>query len=104
MGWTELPDTAQQKRSGITTGRGSIAALRTVVVMPAYNAAKTLEIDIARIPPGVVDTIILVDDGSADDTAKLAASLDLVVIKHPHNAGLRRQPEDVLHGSTARRR
>jgi glycosyltransferase involved in cell wall biosynthesis len=86
VGWTELPDTAQQKRSGVT-GRGSIAALRTVVVMPAYNAAKTLESTIARIPAGVVDTIILVDDGSADDTAKLAASLDLVVVKHPHNAG-----------------
>src|SRR6202162_3285485 len=82
----QLPDTNQRWRSGVT-GRGSIETLRTVVVMPAYNAAKTLEATIARIPPGVVDTIILVDDGSADDTAGLAASLDLVVIKHPHNAG-----------------
>jgi glycosyltransferase involved in cell wall biosynthesis len=82
----QLPDTAQQRRAGVS-GRGSIETLRTVVVMPAYNAAKTLEATIARIPPGVVDTIILVDDGSADDTAGLAASLDLVVIKHPHNAG-----------------
>ena len=82
----QLPDTAKHKRSGVT-GRGSIETLRTVVVMPAYNAARTLEATIARIRPGVVDTIILVDDGSADDTAGLAASLDLVVIKHPHNAG-----------------
>ena len=82
----QLPDTARHKRSGVT-GRGSIETLRTVVVMPAYNAAKTLEATIAKIPPGVVDTIILVDDGSADDTARLAASLDLVVIRHPHNAG-----------------
>jgi glycosyltransferase involved in cell wall biosynthesis len=82
----QLPETAKHNRSGVT-GRGSIETLRTVVVMPAYNAAKTLEATIERIPPGVVDTIILVDDGSADDTAGLAASLDLVVIKHPHNAG-----------------
>ncbi len=61
--------------------------MRTVVVMPAYNAAKTLETTLARIPPGVVDTIILVDDGSRDGTAALAVSLDLVVISHPHNAG-----------------
>ena len=55
--------------------------------MPAYNAAKTLETTLERIPPGVVDTIILVDDGSRDGTSELAASLDLVVITHPHNAG-----------------
>ena len=86
-GWMQLPDTAQQNRSALTTGRGSIESLRTVVVMPAYNAAKTLETTLAGIPPGVVDTIILVDDGSRDGTAALAASLDLVVISHPHNAG-----------------
>jgi len=47
--------------------------LRTVVVMPAYNAAKTLETTLARIPPGVVDTIILVDDGIATGASMLAA-------------------------------
>ena len=83
----QLPHTAQQNRSSRKTGRGSIESLRTVVVMPAYNAAKTLETTLAGIPPGVVDTIILVDDGSRDGTAALAASLDLVVISHPHNAG-----------------
>src|ERR1700730_9503494 len=82
----QLPDTAQQRRSGVS-GRGSIETLRTVVVMPAYNAAKTLEETIARIPPGVVDTMILVDDGRAGETAGLAASRDLVVLKHPHTAG-----------------
>ena len=61
--------------------------MRTVVVMPAYNAAKTLETTLAGIPPGVVDRIILVDDGSLDGTAALALSLDLVVTSHPHNAG-----------------
>src|SRR6202043_1821116 len=82
-----VADTTQQQRSGLATGRGSIEALKTVVVMPAYNAARTLETTLARIPPGVVDTIILVDDGSRDGAAALAVSLDLVVISHPHNAG-----------------
>ena len=81
-----MPDTARKQRSGVT-GKGSIESLRTVVVMPAYNAAKTLRTTLERIPPGVVDTIILVDDGSRDGTSELAASLDLVVITHPHNAG-----------------
>ncbi len=85
-GWNQLPETARKQRSGVT-GRGSIESLRTVVVMPAYNAAKTLRTTLDRIPPGVVDTIILVDDGSRDGTSELAASLDLVVITHPHNAG-----------------
>ena len=87
MGWMHLPETAEKKPSRVTTGRGAIEALKTVVVMPAYNAAKTLETTLADIPPGVVDTIILVDDGSRDGTAALAVSLDLVVISHPHNAG-----------------
>ena len=56
-------------------------------MMPAYNAAKTLATTLTRIPPGAVDRIILVDDGSRDGTAALAVSLDLVVISHPHNAG-----------------
>ncbi len=86
-GGMQVPDTAQKKRSSLTVGRGTIEPLRTVVVMPAYNAAKTLETTLAKIPPGVVDTIILVDDGSRDGTAALAVSLDLVVISHPHNAG-----------------
>ena len=87
MGWIHLPETAAKKPSSVTNGRGAIESLKTVVVMPAYNAAKTLETTLASIPPGVVDTIILVDDGSRDGTAALAASLDLVVISHPHNAG-----------------
>jgi glycosyltransferase involved in cell wall biosynthesis len=55
--------------------------------MPAYNAARTLESTLSQIPPGIADRIVLVDDGSHDDTVRLAESLDLVVIAHPHNAG-----------------
>jgi glycosyltransferase involved in cell wall biosynthesis len=84
----QVTQTAEQPRS-IDTGRGSISveAQKTVVVMPAYNAAKTLQSTLERIPPGIADRIIVVDDGSHDGTAELAASLDLVVIAHPHNAG-----------------
>src|SRR5438105_5454173 len=60
---------------------------KTVIVMPAYNAVKTLQSTLEQIPPGVADKIILVDDGSRDGTVELAAALDLVVIAHPHNAG-----------------
>ena len=59
------------------------------VVMPAYNAAKTLGKTIAEVrATGIVDTVILVDDASSDDTAALAASIPGVqVIRHPRNRG-----------------
>ena len=60
---------------------------RSVVVMPAYNAAQTLESTFVEIPPGVVDTVILVDDASRDNTVSIAESLNLTVIRHPHNVG-----------------
>ncbi len=60
---------------------------KIVVVMPAYNAAKTLERTIRDIPAGTVDEIILCDDASHDDTAVLARRLGLSVIEHPRNRG-----------------
>jgi glycosyltransferase involved in cell wall biosynthesis len=60
---------------------------RVVIVMPAYNAAKTLQSTYAEIPTGVADEIILVDDHSGDDTLGLARSLRLRVVAHPHNVG-----------------
>ena len=55
---------------------------KVVVVMPAYNAATTVEKTVADIPPGVVDEIILVDDCSRDETAAIARRLGLTVILH----------------------
>ena len=58
-----------------------------VIVMPAYNAAKTLEDTFRKIPPGYYDEVIVVDDHSRDDTTALARSLNLKAIRHPHNVG-----------------
>jgi glycosyltransferase involved in cell wall biosynthesis len=60
---------------------------RVVVVMPAYNAAKTLERTYRDIPHSIVDKIILVDDVSRDDTVAIARQLGLDVIIHRQNLG-----------------
>ena len=60
---------------------------KVIAVMPAYNAAATLERTIADIPEGSVDEVILVDDCSRDNTVDLAKSLGLTVIEHETNRG-----------------
>jgi len=60
---------------------------KVIVVMPAYNAAQTLEKTYHDIPPGVVDQVILVDDVSQDDTVEIATRLGLKTIIHVQNRG-----------------
>ena len=60
---------------------------RVMVVMPAFNAASTLERTVADIPPGSVDDILLVDDGSRDNTVEIARRLGIRVIEHAANRG-----------------
>jgi len=60
---------------------------RVIVVMPARDAAPTLERTVSAVPRDVVDEIILVDDKSSDDTVELARHLPIRVIWHPHNVG-----------------
>src|SRR5436190_18141499 len=60
---------------------------RVVVVLPAYNAAKTLERTYADIPKDFVSSIILVDDVSQDQTVDVARSLVLSVVIHIQNRG-----------------
>ena len=58
-----------------------------IVVMPAYNAARTLAQTWQAIPKDWIDRVILVDDGSSDETVRVAEDLHLHVIRHPHNVG-----------------
>ena len=62
-------------------------APKVVIVMPAYNAAKTLERTYADIPLDLVDHMILVDDVSRDETVEIARKLGLEVIVHRQNRG-----------------
>ena len=55
--------------------------------MPAYNAAKTLHMTYAELPHDVVDLVIVVDDGSSDETAKIARALGLELFVHNGNYG-----------------
>ncbi len=64
-----------------------MSGTKVIVVMPAYNAAQTLVDTYRNIPAEYVDQVILVDDGSIDDTAGVAQELELDLIVHPHNAG-----------------
>jgi glycosyltransferase involved in cell wall biosynthesis len=59
---------------------------KIVVVLPAYNAEKTLEATVREIP-SCVDQVILVDDVSTDDTVAKARQLGLSAIVHDHNQG-----------------
>ncbi len=60
---------------------------KVVVVMPAYNAAETLERTVADVDRDVVDEIVVVDDASRDDTVAVAERLGLFVHRHDHNRG-----------------
>lgn len=70
---------------------------KVVVVMPAYNAARTLERTIAEIPRDVVDTLLLVDDGSSDETVQLARSLGIETFVHNTNYGYGRNQKTCYH-------
>jgi len=60
---------------------------KIVVVLPAYNASKTLEKTYHEIPLEFVDEVVLVDDASRDDTAEVARKLGIHTIVHEKNKG-----------------
>jgi len=64
-----------------------LAGLKVVVILPAYNAAKTLERTYAEIPLDIVDEVILTDDASKDTTVALSEKLGIHTLRHPQNRG-----------------
>ncbi len=60
---------------------------KVTVVLPAYNARKTLERTVAEIPREIVDDVILTDDHSPDMTAELSYDMGLYTIRHDRNRG-----------------
>ena len=60
---------------------------KIIVVLPAYNAEKTLKITLDAIPPNIIDDIILVDDASQDNTVEIGKNLGLKTYVHPKNLG-----------------
>jgi glycosyltransferase involved in cell wall biosynthesis len=64
-----------------------LSGKRVAVVLPAYNAARTLEKTVAEIPRDIVDEILLVDDFSKDETLDIARRLGLRVFQHERNFG-----------------
>ena len=60
---------------------------KIIVVMPAYNAEKTLEKTYREIPHEMVDDVIVIDDHSRDQTVKVAEKLGLSVYVHKENKG-----------------
>lgn len=79
-------------RKLLRKGNVMIEGKRVAVVMPAYNAEKTLEATFRGISP-LVDHRILVDDSSTDGTAKLAQQLGLEVFIHDQNYGYGRNQQ-----------
>jgi glycosyltransferase involved in cell wall biosynthesis len=80
------PDSRALKEPEVINGK------RVVVVMPAYNAARTLEKTVRDLPD-IVDTTIVVDDKSADHTVQIARALGLLVFVHDKNYGYGRNQQ-----------
>lgn len=60
---------------------------KVIIVMPAYNAAKTVQSTYEEIPKKFRNNLILVDDGSRDNTIETAKKLGIKVFAHTHNLG-----------------
>jgi glycosyltransferase involved in cell wall biosynthesis len=60
---------------------------KVIVVMPAYNAARTVEKTVRDIPDGTVDEVILNDDNSTDNTVEVAKGMGITVLRHNENKG-----------------
>jgi glycosyltransferase involved in cell wall biosynthesis len=75
---------------------------RVIVVMPAYNAAKTLRQTYAEVPLDCVDEVLLVDDNSSDATVQLALNLGLTTFHHKKNFGYGKNQKTCYHEALKR--
>jgi len=64
-----------------------IGGQRVCVVMPAYNASRTLVQTVGEIDRAIADDLIVVDDASHDNTVEVARAMGLHVVVHPRNRG-----------------
>jgi glycosyltransferase involved in cell wall biosynthesis len=64
-----------------------LANKKIAVVLPAYNAARTLQRTYEEIPHDIVDDVILTDDASVDNTAEIAERLGITTLRHDRNRG-----------------
>src|SRR5229473_5936077 len=85
--WRALIDGNNQHRRNRSGGSRMLANRKICVVLPAYNAARTLEMTFREIPADVVDDVILVDDASTDGTFRLAKNLGVFAVRHDCNKG-----------------
>jgi len=75
---------------------------KIIVVMPAYNAARTLAKTVGEVPRDIVDEILLVDDASSDDTVTLANDLGITVFLHEKNFGYGRNQKTCYREALSR--
>jgi glycosyltransferase involved in cell wall biosynthesis len=79
---------AQLRGNMASTRETSVSSTqKVVVIMPAYNAAKTLRMTYTELPHDRVDLVLLVDDGSSDATVEIARQLNLELFIHNRNYG-----------------
>src|SRR4026209_66667 len=71
----------------MTSPEGTPHPPKVVVVMPAYNAGRTLRLTYEELPKESVSLVILVDDGSTDRTLEIARELGLEIFVHDRNYG-----------------
>lgn len=79
-----------------------IAGLKVAVVLPAYNAAATLQKTYEELPHDIVDDVILVDDASRDETKAIARELGIFTLVHPDNRGYGGNQKSCYNAALAR--
>src|SRR5919106_2033121 len=86
QGWWRM---SRQTQNPIMSKGGALRPRKpkVVVVMPAYNADRTLRLTYEELPKDTVSTVIVVDDGSSDATLEVARNLGLEVFVHNRNYG-----------------